>query len=305
MLLFHVINHDMYFMFQHYSSTNSMQSGVSNSAPSTSTPLSNRRPLTERIQNNLSPISYPRPGNCAYSTPHYLNSTYHDSGFVSSTENHSSTSLQFPPSDFISPIQLQDRPLPTLPHAGTYTLNPSQPQKQPSGTLPSCQLQERSSPPSQPQEQPSRILSRNQSRQQHANTYAVPPSQLLEQPSSTLPTGQSQEQPSDCLYATGSGQPLAKNKMRKKRRRIAKLSEVASRILSSWYERHLEHPYPDHVALQVLSETGGVTVEQVQKWFSNRRMRDKNTKSLTEIAARRKRIITDDDASKAAKRLCV
>ena len=239
-------------------STYGLQPGVF-SAPSTSTPLSNRQPLTERMQNNLSPISFIRPVNSAYSTPNCHNAANHDSGFVSGTENHSFTSLHFPPFDFLSPIQLQDRP---------------------SGTLPLNQ-------------------------QQPAGTRVLPQSQLLEQPSGTLPTDQSREQPSDCLHATESEQPSAKNKMRRKRRRIAKLSEVASRILSSWYERHLEHPYPDHVALQVLSETGGVTVEQVQKWFSNRRMRDKNTKSLTEIAARRKRIITDDDASKAAKRLCV
>ena len=172
--------------------------------------------------------------------------------------------------------------------------------------------------PSQRQIQSSVTFPPNHSKQQHAGTFtvppdlpqkqrlvALPPNQLLGQPLSTVPSTQTQNQPSGCPHATGSEQPSEKNKLRKKRRRIAKLSEVASRILSSWYERHLEHPYPDHVALQVLSETGGVTVEQVQKWFSNRRMRDKNTKSLTEIAARRKRIITDDDASKAAKRLCV
>ena len=280
-------------------STYGLQSGVFNRAPSTSTPLSNRRPLSERMQNNLSPISYPPPANCAYSTPNYHNSTNHDSGFVSGTENHYFTSLGFPPSDCLSSIQLQDRPSGTLPlnqqqRGGTSTLIPSQRQIQSSVTFPP-----------------------NHSKQQHAGTFtvppdlpqkqpwvALPPNQLLGQPLSTLPSIQTQNQPTGCLHATGSEQPSEKNKLRRKRRRIAKLSEVASRILSSWYERHLEHPYPDHVALQVLSETGGVTVEQVQKWFSNRRMRDKNTKSLTEIAARRKRIITDDDASKAAKRLC-
>ena len=301
------------FLFQPYMSTYGLQPGVFNSAPSTSTPLSNRQPLTERMQNNLSPISFRRPVNSAYSTPNCHNAANHDSGFVSGTENHSFTSLHFPSSDFLSPIQLQDRPSGTLPlnqqqHAGTYTSIPYQPQKQPSDTLSSSQSRRQplgTLPSIHPLGQPSSVLPPDQSQQQPAGTRVLPQSQLLEQPSGTLPTDQSREQPSDCLHATESEQPLAKNKLRRKRRRIAKLSEVASRILSSWYERHLEHPYPDHVALQVLSETGGVTVEQVQKWFSNRRMRDKNTKSLTEIAARRKRIITDDDASKAAKRLCV
>ena len=281
-------------------STYGLQPGVFNSAPSTSTPLSNRQPLTERIQNDLSPISYPRPANCAFSTPNYHNSTNHDSGFASGTENHSFTSLPVPPSDFLSPIQLQDRPSGTLPlnqqqHAGTYTSIPSQPQKQPSGILPSIH----------PLGRTSSVLPPNQYQQQHAGTGVLSPSQPQYQPSGTFQSIQPPEQPSDCLHAAGSEQQSAKNKMRRRRRRIAKFDEVASRILSSWYERHLEHPYPDHVTLQVLSETGGVTVEQVQKWFSNRRMRDKNTKSLTEIAARRKRVVTDDDVSKAAKRLCV
>ena len=91
---------------------------------------------------------------------------------------------------------------------------------------------------------------------------------------------------------------------RRIRRRAVKLAEVAVRILTSWYERNIEHPYPSHDTTQILATSGNITVEQVQKWFSNRRMRDRNTKPLRVIAARRKRLIIDDSFCSDAKRLC-
>ena len=69
---------------------------------------------------------------------------------------------------------------------------------------------------------------------------------------------------------------------RRIRRRAVKLAEVAVRILTSWY--------PSHDTTQILATSGNITVEQVQ----NRRMRDRNTKPLRVIAARRKRLIIDD-----------
>ena len=93
-------------------------------------------------------------------------------------------------------------------------------------------------------------------------------------------------------------------KRKRIRRRVVKLSEIAIKILVSWYERKYEHPYPTHDAIQVLATAGNITVEQVQKWFSNRRMRDKNTKPLPVIAARRKRLIIDDTLYSDVKRVC-
>lgn len=93
-------------------------------------------------------------------------------------------------------------------------------------------------------------------------------------------------------------------KRKRIRRRVVKLSEIAIKILVSWYERNYEHPYPTHDAIQVLATAGNITVEQVQKWFSNRRMRDKNTKPLPVIAARRKRLIIDDTLYSDVKRVC-
>lgn len=88
------------------------------------------------------------------------------------------------------------------------------------------------------------------------------------------------------------------------RRRLTKLSEVATKVLTSWYDRNKEHPYPTHDTIKILAAAGNMTTEQVQKWFSNRRMRDRNTKPINVIAARRKRLIIDDSSCTVAKRLC-
>lgn len=89
------------------------------------------------------------------------------------------------------------------------------------------------------------------------------------------------------------------------RRRINKLSPVAIKVLTSWYDRNKEHPYPTHDTTQILATAAGnMTIEQVQKWFSNRRMRDRNTKPMNVIVARRKRLIIDDSSCSVAKRLC-
>ena len=59
--------------------------------------------------------------------------------------------------------------------------------------------------------------------------------------------------------------------------------------MDAWYLSHQEHPYPSTDLIHEMAEAGGVTSEQVKKWFSNRRMRCRNTKSWREIRQRRNR----------------
>ena len=66
------------------------------------------------------------------------------------------------------------------------------------------------------------------------------------------------------------------------------LSAVAVRVMQNWYERNAEHPYPSHDTCSVMAQAGGITVEQVKKWFANKRLRNGQTKSIKEIARRRK-----------------
>jgi transcriptional regulator with XRE-family HTH domain len=70
-----------------------------------------------------------------------------------------------------------------------------------------------------------------------------------------------------------------------------RLGSVATKVMASWYEKNREHPYPSYETAEVIAKAGGATVEQVKKWFANKRRRESNTKTLTEIARRRKRCV--------------
>lgn len=74
-------------------------------------------------------------------------------------------------------------------------------------------------------------------------------------------------------------------------------SSVAIRIMTNWFERNGEHPYPSYETAEVMAKAGGISVEQVKKWFANKRRRHGITKHITEIAKRRKRsrTVSKDD----------
>lgn len=74
---------------------------------------------------------------------------------------------------------------------------------------------------------------------------------------------------------------------------IKPLNQVATSIMTNWYNHHAEHPYPSYDAAEVMAKAGSISVEQVKKWFANKRRRAGNTKTLTEVAHRRKRVRTE------------
>ena len=94
-------------------------------------------------------------------------------------------------------------------------------------------------------------------------------------------------------------QPVESTKVVKRKLGKPKaLNDTAVRILTNWYERHIEHPYPTVSAAEVLAKAGGITTEQVKKWFANKRMRNANTKPQREMAAaQRKHMLSCDSAS--------
>ena len=89
---------------------------------------------------------------------------------------------------------------------------------------------------------------------------------------------------------------------KRKHNNFQPLNSVSVKIMSSWYERNQEHPYPGYETCEVMAKAGNLTVEQVKKWFSNHRRRQGNTKTLTQIASRRKRTRRDSSVCHESKR---
>lgn len=68
------------------------------------------------------------------------------------------------------------------------------------------------------------------------------------------------------------------------------LSKKAVRLMEDWYEQHLEHPYPSNTVINQIADKGNVQIEQVKKWFANKRNRNHNTRTLTEIARKKRQL---------------
>ena len=68
------------------------------------------------------------------------------------------------------------------------------------------------------------------------------------------------------------------------------LSKRAVQLMENWYDSHLEHPYPSVDVIEQLSAAGNITGEQVKKWFANKRNRSNNTRTLTEIAKKKRQL---------------
>ena len=58
------------------------------------------------------------------------------------------------------------------------------------------------------------------------------------------------------------------------------LPQKATRLLNEWFEQHLDHPYPTEQEKRLLSARGDLTVEQVSRWFANKRSRSKARRGI-------------------------
>lgn len=89
----------------------------------------------------------------------------------------------------------------------------------------------------------------------------------------------------------------------------SKVDNSSVRVMQFWYDNNIEHPYPSHEEVQTMATAGGISTEQVKKWFYNKRQRCGHTKRIAEIVHRRKRqrtLSNDDIMVEAAKlaRIC-
>ena len=62
------------------------------------------------------------------------------------------------------------------------------------------------------------------------------------------------------------------------RSRSRQLNSRAVAIMTDWYERHIDSPYPSDEEKMMLAERGNLTLSQVKAWFANKRNRTSNTK---------------------------
>jgi hypothetical protein len=56
------------------------------------------------------------------------------------------------------------------------------------------------------------------------------------------------------------------------------LPKHAVKVMQSWYDENLENPYPSREVTLSMASEGGVSVEQIRKWFANKRNRSRNNK---------------------------
>lgn len=97
------------------------------------------------------------------------------------------------------------------------------------------------------------------------------------------------DDPITCSSSTNTNKNCTINaNAKKKPSKECSLNPVAIKIMTNYYERNNEHPYPSYETAQILARAGGISIDQVKKWFANRRLRASNTKTLTQIAKRRR-----------------
>ena len=58
----------------------------------------------------------------------------------------------------------------------------------------------------------------------------------------------------------------------------AALPDEAVELLNDWFDSHLDSPYPTVEEKELLAARSGITIKQLNAWFSNRRNRSQNTR---------------------------
>lgn len=92
-------------------------------------------------------------------------------------------------------------------------------------------------------------------------------------------------------YRTAPHQPSSStSQVKTNQRRRANFSKEAVQMMEDWYNKHLDHAYPNPITIELMAIQGHMTEEQVKKWFGNKRNRSKNTKSLTDIAKKKRQL---------------
>ncbi|CAC5404865.1 unnamed protein product [Mytilus coruscus] len=70
------------------------------------------------------------------------------------------------------------------------------------------------------------------------------------------------------------------------------LNARAIEIMTHWFERNLDNPYPSEIEKERMADEGNVSLGQVKAWFANKRNRTNNTKPKRQKIQVEKKLLT-------------
>ncbi|EME32194.1 homeobox protein [Galdieria sulphuraria] len=77
------------------------------------------------------------------------------------------------------------------------------------------------------------------------------------------------------VHSVSSHSPLKVGHGNKKPSSSAVMTKYARKVLNDWFHANMHHPYPSEKVKRELAHEAGITVEQVNTFFGNKRMRTK------------------------------
>ena len=101
------------------------------------------------------------------------------------------------------------------------------------------------------------------------------------------PQSNSNTQASDSILP-GQTAPQVLTVVSQEQQEYGGANSPAVHIMDKWYLRNYHFPYPTQRILDIVSEATGLSANQVNKWYSNRRQRDGNVKTAGERTQLRK-----------------
>lgn len=77
-----------------------------------------------------------------------------------------------------------------------------------------------------------------------------------------------------------------------KQTKSRQLNARAVEIMTEWFERNIDNPYPSESDKEKMADDGGISLGQVKAWFANKRNRTSNTKPKKQKQQVEKKLLT-------------
>lgn len=119
---------------------------------------------------------------------------------------------------------------------------------------------------------------------------SLPPTQPADKPLASAPRDKSHG------LSHHDGQDINLGSLPRARTQPREMSELDTLIFSHWYTKNIDFPYPLPQTTDIFVAATGLQKWQVDKWFNNKRTRDKNTRKFPVIVQERKARLKRGDA---------